>query len=141
MLVCRSETGGPNEITGGPRDRPLADGDLLFIDTGTTFDGYFCDYDRNFQVGKTTDALLFAQEKVWEANEVGLKSVRPGVPAGHVFEQVARFLSSSGDDLNSNGRMGHGLGIRITEPPSVRLEDKTVLEPGMVLCVGARVGV
>ncbi|RWE20822.1 MAG: aminopeptidase P family protein [Mesorhizobium sp.] len=135
MLVCRSETGGPNEITGGPRDRMIADGDLLFIDTGTTFDGYFCDYDRNYQVGHATDALLFAQEKVWEANEVGLKAVRPGIQVGQVYQAMAKFLSSDGEDLNSNGRMGHGLGLRLTEPPSVRLEDETILQPGMVLCV------
>ncbi|MER8868244.1 Xaa-Pro peptidase family protein [Mesorhizobium sp. M0751] len=134
-LICRSDVGGPFEITGGPRERPIADGDLLFIDTGTTFDGYFCDYDRNFQVGSATDALLFAHERVWDANEVGIKAAKPGVTAGYVFEQMAKALSSGVVDLNSNGRMGHGLGLRVTEPPSVRLEDQTVLEPGMVMCI------
>ncbi len=134
-LICRSDVGGPFEITGGPRERPIADGDLLFIDTGTTVDGYFCDYDRNFQVGKETDALVFAHERVWKANEVGINAAKPGVTAGYVFEQMAKALSSGGEYLNSNGRMGHGLGLRITEPPSVRLEDHTVLEPGMVLCI------
>ncbi|TIS96796.1 MAG: aminopeptidase P family protein, partial [Mesorhizobium sp.] len=134
-LICRADVGGPFEITGGPRERPIADGDMLFIDTGTTFDGYFCDYDRNFRVGSITDELRFAQEKVWDANEVGLNSVRPGVTAGYIFQQMANSLSSGGQDLNNNGRMGHGLGLRLTEPPSVRLEDVTVLVPGMVLCV------
>ncbi|RUU75194.1 MULTISPECIES: Xaa-Pro peptidase family protein [unclassified Mesorhizobium] len=134
-LICRSDVGGPFEITGGPRDRPIADGDLLFIDTGTTYDGYFCDYDRNYQVGSATDALRYAHEKVWEAHEIGLHAVTAGVTAGYVFEQMAKALSSGGADLNSNGRMGHGLGLRLTEPPSIRLEDKTVLQPGMVLCI------
>ncbi|RUW75053.1 MULTISPECIES: Xaa-Pro peptidase family protein [unclassified Mesorhizobium] len=134
-LICRSDVGGPFEITGGPRDRPIADGDLLFIDTGTTFDGYFCDYDRNYQIGRATDALRYAQEKVWEAHETGLQAVRAGLTAGFVFEQMAKALSSRGADLNSNGRMGHGLGLRLTEPPSIRLEDETVLQPGMVLCI------
>jgi Xaa-Pro dipeptidase len=134
-LICRSDVGGPFEITGGPRDRPIADGDLLFIDTGTTFDGYFCDYDRNFQVGHGTDVLRYAQEKVWEAHEIGLRAATAGVTTGFVFEQMAKALSSNGADLNSNGRMGHGLGLRVTEPPSIRLEDDTVLQPGMVLCI------
>ncbi|PDQ22553.1 peptidase [Mesorhizobium sanjuanii] len=134
-LICRSDVGGPFEITGGPRNRPIADGDLLFIDTGTTFDGYFCDYDRNYQVGRATDALRYAQEKVWDAHEIGLQAATAGVTAGFVFEQMAKALSSGGADLNSNGRMGHGLGLRLTEPPSIRLEDNTVLQPGMVLCI------
>ncbi|QRM32262.1 Xaa-Pro peptidase family protein [Microvirga sp. VF16] len=135
VVICRAGPGGPVEITASPSDRPLADGDILFIDTGTVFDGYYCDFDRNFQVGKATSALLIAQERVWEANEVGIRAARPGVTAGHVFEQMAKFLSSGDRDLNSNGRMGHGLGLRITEPPSVKLEDDTVLQPGMVLCI------
>ncbi|MGX7877115.1 M24 family metallopeptidase [Mesorhizobium sp. ORM6] len=134
-LICRSDAGGPFEITSGPRDRPIADGDLLFIDTGTTFDGYFCDYDRNYQVGRATDALRYAHEKVWEAHEIGLQAVTAGVTAGFVFEQMAKALSSGGADINSNGRMGHGLGLRLTEPPSIRLGDNTMLQPGMVLCI------
>ncbi|MGX9146296.1 M24 family metallopeptidase [Mesorhizobium sp. 128a] len=134
-LICRSDVGGPFEITGGPRDRPIADGDLLFIDTGTTYDGYFCDYDRNYQVGSATDALRYAQDKVWDGHEIGLQTATAGVTAGFVFEQMAKALSSGVTDLNSNGRMGHGLGLRLTEPPSIRLEDNTVLQPGMVLCI------
>ncbi|TJW86675.1 MAG: M24 family metallopeptidase [Mesorhizobium sp.] len=45
------------QAPGGPRERPIANGDLLCIDTGMTFDGYFCDYDRNYLVGRPTDAL------------------------------------------------------------------------------------
>lgn len=135
IVICRSDIGGPFEISGGPRDRPIADGDLLFIDTGTTYDGYYCDYDRNYQVGSATDALLQAHERVWQANEIGLKAARPGVTAASVFEQMAKALSSGDEDLNNNGRMGHGLGLRVTEPPSIRLEDQTILQTGMVLCI------
>jgi len=134
-LICRSGPGGPIGITGAPRDRPLAEGDLLFIDTGSTFNAYFCDYDRNYQVGDALDAMLFAHDRVWAANDVGIKAAVPGATAGSIFEQMAKALSSDNCDLNSNGRMGHGLGLRVTEPPSVRLEDETVLEPGMVLCI------
>nr|WP_292625575.1 hypothetical protein [Mesorhizobium sp.] len=58
-----------------------------------------------------------------------------GVTAGFVFEQMAKELSSDGADFNSNGRMRHGTGLRLTEPPSIRLEDNTVLQPGLVLCL------
>lgn len=48
---------------------------------------------------------------------------------------MAKELSSEGADFNSNGRMRHGIGLRLTEPPSIRLEDNTVLQPGLVLCI------
>ena len=46
-----SGVGGVSQIVCGPTNRTLNDGDILFIDTGSTFDGYFCDFDRNFAFG------------------------------------------------------------------------------------------
>ncbi|MCC8967282.1 aminopeptidase P family protein [Bradyrhizobium sp. Pear76] len=135
--LCRSGPGGPEarSIIGPARDRQISDGDLLFIDTGATVENYFCDYDRNYQVGSVSDALLFANERVWEANEAGLRAAVPGVTAGHVFEAMAKVLSLRDRELNSYGRMGHGLGLRVTEPPSIKIGDNTLLKPGMVLCI------
>ncbi|TIV55930.1 Xaa-Pro peptidase family protein [Mesorhizobium sp.] len=135
-LTCRAGPGGPSVVTAGSvSDRRIADGDLLYLDTGVTHDHYFCDYDRNYQVGRASDALLFAHERVWEAHEAGLRAAVPGKTAGNIFEEMAKVLSSGRRDLNSNGRMGHGLGLRVTEPPSVKVGDNTVLRPGMVLCI------
>ena len=38
-----------------------------------------------------------------------------------------------GDDAGSVGRLGHGLGMQLTEHPSHAAFDKTVLQEGMVL--------
>jgi len=40
---------------------------------------------------------------------------------------------TGGEGRNDNGRLGHGLGIDLTEWPSFIAMDETVLEPGMVL--------
>ena len=42
-------------------------------------------------------------------------------------------LEKGGALGNSVGRMGHGLGMELTEWPSVMPGDDTLLEPGMVL--------
>ena len=36
--------------------------------------------------------------------------------------------------------MGHGLGLAVTEPPSIHPADTTVLEPGMVLTLEPGIG-
>ena len=46
-----SGAGGVDQIVCGPTDEPMRDGDILFIDTGSTYDGYFCDFDRNYAIG------------------------------------------------------------------------------------------
>ncbi|MCZ4093683.1 M24 family metallopeptidase [Sinorhizobium psoraleae] len=134
-LTCRAGQGGPSYIAEGARNRQISDGDLLFIDAGAAYGDYVCDYNRNYQVGKASDALLFAHERIWDANEVGLRAAVPGVTAGHVFEEMAKVLSSGHrGELNKNGRMGHGLGLQV-EPPSIKVGDNTLLKPGMVLCI------
>ena len=40
--------------------------------------------------------------------------------------------------LTERKRIGHGLGLNAGECPSLGLQDHTVLEPGMVLCVEPR---
>ena len=39
-----SGKGGVSQIVCGPSDKVIENGDILFIDTGSTFDGYFCKY-------------------------------------------------------------------------------------------------
>jgi Xaa-Pro aminopeptidase len=48
---------------------------------------------------------------------------------------MATVLDPHGGAATPIGRMGHGLGLDITEPPSIAPDDKTVLEVGMVLTI------
>ena len=47
-LVGATGPGGIDDIIRQPTDREIVDGDMLIFDTGSTFDGYFSDFDRNF---------------------------------------------------------------------------------------------
>ena len=38
-------------------EAPLGTGDVLMLDTGLAWDGYFCDYDRNVAIGTATPAV------------------------------------------------------------------------------------
>ena len=46
-----------------------------------------------------------------------------------------KILEESGSSGNGVGRMGHGFGLQLTEPPSNMLNDKTILEPGMAITI------
>ncbi|OEE82635.1 peptidase M24, partial [Enterovibrio norvegicus FF-162] len=50
-LISASGQGGYDNIIMGPTDRALVEGDVLIIDTGANFDGYFSDFDRNYAFG------------------------------------------------------------------------------------------
>jgi Xaa-Pro aminopeptidase len=130
-----SGPGGVNQIVCGPKDDPMAEGDILFIDTGSLYDGYFCDFDRNYAVGRTDDAAKRAHEAVWDATEAGIAAARPGATVEDVWRVMAKHLEDAGSIGNNVGRMGHGLGMQLTEPPSNMPGDRTLIEPGMVLTI------
>ena len=73
-----SGRGGVSQIVCGPSDRKLNDGDILFIDTGSTYDGYFCDFDRNFAFGSVSSDVEKVYEVLWQATEAGIKAAVPG---------------------------------------------------------------
>ena len=117
----------------GPTDRVLEDGDVLIIDTGTTFDGYFCDFDRNFAFGHIADDTRRAHEAVYRATDVGFTAARPGATMAEVWAAMWAVLEAGGALGNNVGRMGHGLGMQLTEWPSVKQTDHTELQPGAVI--------
>lgn len=135
FLPAISGPGGVPQIVCGPGDRVLEEGDVLFFDTGSTFDGYFCDFDRNYAVGAVSDATHRAHEAVWEATEAGIAAAVPGAKTDDLFQTMAAMLQDAGSIGNNVGRLGHGLGLQLTEPPSHMPGDGATLVPGMVLTI------
>jgi Xaa-Pro aminopeptidase len=132
-MVSASGPDGYDNIIMGPGDRILENGDLLIIDTGTVYDGYFCDFDRNFAFGRASVEARRVYELVYKATEAGLKAVRPGATTFDVWQAMWAILESGGAQGNDVGRMGHGLGAQLTEWPSISEKDHTVLEAGIVI--------
>ncbi|WDZ81722.1 Xaa-Pro peptidase family protein (plasmid) [Ensifer adhaerens] len=127
--------GGVPQIICGPHDRLVQEGDVLFIDTGSTFDGYFCDFDRNFAIGNISDDAKRVHDALWLATEAGIAAAVPGAKTDDVFRAMAKIIEEAGAVGNNVGRLGHGLGMQLTEPPSHRLGDGTVILENMVLTI------
>ena len=132
-LVGGAGLGGYSDIISPPKDKKLIPGDVLILDTGCTFDGYFCDFDRNYALQKADDDVRNAYRVVYQATDAGLEAAVPGNTAADVFRAMNRVLETNGAKGGQVGRMGHGLGMQLTEWPSNAVFDNTVLENGMVL--------
>ncbi len=139
-LIGVSGESGYDNIVMGPTDRVMGAGDVLIIDTGSTYDGYFSDFDRNFAIGAPSDAARRAHDAVWRATEAGIAAARPGARVSEMWRAMMAVLEAEGPMTNQVagnqvGRMGHGLGLQMTEPPSLKADDDTEIAPGMVLTV------
>ena len=132
-LISGSGAGGYDSIIMGPSDRVLTEGDLLIIDTGANYDGYFSDFDRNYAFGQIDEETQLAYDAVYQATEAGLKMAEPGRTTGDIWQAMWSVLEKNGALGNDVGRMGHGLGMQLTEWPSHVPGGDVILKPGMVL--------
>lgn len=123
---------GYADVISPATSEPLAPGDTLMLDTGLLHDGYFCDFDRNFALGTPTPAVAAAHARLIEATQAGFEAARPGVTAADLFRAMDRVLTG-GTSAPGSGRLGHGLGMSLTEWPSLLPGDLTILKDGMVL--------
>lgn len=127
-----AEQGGYSDVISPAHDRPLRDGDVLMLDTGAVRDGYYCDFDRNFSIGPVADDVRRAHAALFAATDAALNTLRPGMLACDLHHIMTQTLQRHGA-ATSGGRLGHGLGITLTEWPSVTPLDTTELREGMVL--------
>ena len=132
-IVSGSGQKGYGSIIMGPTDKIIEEGDLFIIDTGSVFDSYYCDFDRNYAFGSIGEETKKAYRVAYEATEAGFKAAQVGSTTSDIFNAMNNVLQKGGALGSTVGRLGHGLGMQLTEWPSNTASDNTVLEPGVVL--------
>ena len=131
-LAGAAAPGGYGEVISPADGRPLAAGDILMLDTGLVHDGYFCDFDRNFSVGRPSADVAEGHSRLIEATYAAFEAARPGSTAAELFHVMDKIVTG-GAGGSEAGRYGHGLGMNLTEWPSLIPTDHTPLVSGMVL--------
>ena len=132
-IVSGSGYGGYGSIIMGPTDKVIECGDIFIVDTGSVFDSYYCDFDRNFAFGSATDTAKKAYETIFKATEKGFAKCQVGNTTSDVFNAMNVVMQDGGAIGSTVGRLGHGLGLQLTEWPSNTANDNTTLKPGVVL--------
>ena len=132
-LVGAADQGGYVDVISPPSRRPLQGGDILMLDTGCTWDGYFCDFDRNWAIRHASDEAKRAYDVLWRATQAGIEAAKPGNTAGDLFRAMSSVIAEIDNSGGDIGRLGHGLGMQLTEQPSHAAFDETVLAENMVL--------
>ena len=134
-LVGGAGPDGYTDIIAPPGERPLQKGDVLMLDTGCVWDGYFCDFDRNFAIVDACETAKEAHRKLYDATDAAMDILRPGIRACDLYTAMDSIIRPRGDMAGGDdvGRYGHGLGIQLTEPPSHTGWDTTEIKAGMML--------
>ncbi len=128
---------GPNSANphAYPSERRLREGDLLVIDWGASYQGYFSDITRTFAIGKVGEEERKIVDIVHQANTAGRMACKPGAACQDVDNAARKVIESSGFGVYFTHRTGHGLGLEGHEAPYMRAGNTQILETGMAFTV------
>jgi Xaa-Pro aminopeptidase len=120
-------------------DRVVRNGDLVRIDTGCSYGGYYSDFSRTLYVGSPDDELTRVYRAVYEGLKGAEDAVRPGIKNTDLHKLINETIKSQTKGKYSIGWfVGHGLGVGVHEDPMIgpagEVEEMT-LEPGMYFCL------
>ena len=112
----------------------LSPGQLVLVDTGTSFHGYQSDMTRTTIFGEPTKRQLEVWSTVKEAQSMALKKAKPGVKAGDVDKVARSVIEKAGFGKGYSvftHRLGHGIGMDGHEFPYLVKGNKLKLQAGM----------
>jgi Xaa-Pro aminopeptidase len=118
-----------------PSDRPIGRDEMILMDGGLIYRGYYSDIIRQAIVGKPNPRQRRFYAASVAACETALDALKPGATAGMLCESVNSFLAADGLGDYAITGCGHGLGLDIHEFPNLECGDATILKPGMVIAV------
>jgi Xaa-Pro aminopeptidase len=101
-------------------DKLIREGDLVFIDIGAQWNGYFSDMGRTVICGEPSRR----QQEVFTAVHASLAAATEAMRPGNTNDDVAAAVRSAGavyglDDSFLSLFIGHGVGIGANEPPYI----------------------
>ena len=125
-------------VHGIPGKRKLIEGDMVKIDIGTYFDGFYGDMARTFPVGEITEEAADLSTSTEKALYEGINHAVSGNCVGDIGYTVQSFVESRGYNV-VRALVGHGIGRNLHEDPQVpnfgRPGSGPKLKSGMVLAI------
>ena len=125
-------------VHGMPSERRIKEGDVVSIDVGVNYNGYFSDTAATVIVGLASREV---EKLVWATQRAlmdAISIVEPGV-------RVGKIENTTGEVLRGNklkpilALSGHGVGFAVHEEPSIKSDGEVgggeVLQEGMVIAI------
>jgi Xaa-Pro dipeptidase len=128
---------GPNSALphGETSNRKIEQEDIVLMDVGAVYQGYFGDLTRTVFVGEATRKETEIYNVVAEAQEAGVGSVKPGIEAQKVDTATRKVIENAGFGEHFTHRTGHGLGLEVHEEPYITHGNEMILRPGMAFTI------
>ncbi len=134
FVIITSGPGNYERISAISSERRIEKGDMLWLDLGAVYNGYWSDFCRAGIVGPISDERNRMQDEIYDVTDEAASIMAPGVPIADVARACGKALEKRGYEATYDcGRMGHGMGLMSTEPVSVTIHEEGVLKEGMII--------
>lgn len=125
-------------VHGIPSERKLKDGDIVSLDLGAIWEGFYGDAARSFAVGTITPEARRLLEVTRQSLMIGIDQARPGNRIGDIGHAVQSFVEGHGYSVVREF-VGHGIGRNLHEDPQIpnfgNRGQGPRIKPGMVLAI------
>ncbi len=125
-------------VHGIPSSRSLREGDILSLDFGVLYEGYYGDAAATFPVGKITPQANKLIQTAKEAFYKGLEQIEVGKRISDISHAIQSYVESQGFSV-IRSFVGHGIGLSLHEEPQIPnfgLPGRGLkIKPGMVFAL------
>ena len=125
-------------VHGIPNDHPLREGDILSIDYGCKYQGWYGDSAITVPVGQINAQASKLLEVTQKSLNLAIEECQPGRRIGDISNVVQQHVEINGFSVVREF-VGHGIGRNLHEPPHVpnfgRPGQGRIIRPGLVLAI------
>lgn len=131
-------------VHGFPSRRPLKEGDIISMDFGVFYNGYFGDAAITVPVGKVSEVALKLMGTTKQALFLGIEQAAPGKRLSDISHAIQSHVETAGFSVVRKF-VGHGIGKALHEDPQIPNYGQPGmgirLKPGMVIAIEPMVNV
>ena len=125
-------------VHGIPGAKILKEGDIISLDLGINYQGYFSDVAITLGLGRINPKMKKLIEVTKRALAEGIKQARPENHLSDISYSIQNYVESNGFSVVRQF-VGHGIGVNLHEEPEIpnfgRPHQGPVLKSGMVFAV------
>jgi Xaa-Pro aminopeptidase len=116
-------------------EKKLRNGELVTIDFGTKYQGYYSDETVTFALGEVPQELRKIYAVVLQAHDLAMAGLAVSMPAREIDKIARQFIAQQGYGEYFGHGLGHGVGLEIHESPTISPRSEAMLEAGMVFTI------
>ena len=125
-------------VHGIPSERRLVSGDIISIDVGALFNGFYSDAARTFPVGEVSKQAQALMDATRQALAAGISQAYPGNRLSDISSAIQQVVESAGFSVVRDF-VGHGIGKGLHEDPQIpnfgKKGNGPVLKEGMTFAI------